>query len=284
MTFSGAAMVAGVVGRPVRHSLSPLLHNAWIAAAGLDAVYAPFEVTESGFERFIETLRDSSVRGLNVTLPFKARALACAELSDGAARAAGAANVLLFGGDDGIEARNTDGLGLLAALAEQAPELRLAGASVVLLGAGGGARGGAAALLSAGVVRLTLVNRSIERARSLAAALGSPVDAQPWSLLPAALRQADLVVNATSTELSGGATLDIDWPGAKPGPVVMDMVYQPLETPFLAGARAQGLTCVDGLEMLIGQARPAFEAFYGQAPPANVDARSLALAALGARG
>lgn len=272
--------MAGVVGRPIGGSLSPLLHNAWIEAAGLDAAYVPFALSEDGFEAFVESLRGGGVRGLNVTTPFKARALACADVADAAARAAGAANLVIYRKDDVLEARNTDGLGLLEALTRQAPALRLTGARVVLFGAGGAARAAAVTLVEARVAALVVVNRSFGRAETLAASLGEVASARRWEELEEVLPTADLVINATSAELGGGAPLQMDWASARAGAVAMDMVYRPLETVFLAGARAQGLTGVDGLEMLIGQARPSFEAFFGQAAPETVDVRALALQAL----
>ena len=166
--ISGAAMVAGVVGAPVSHSLSPLIHTAWIQAAGLDAAYVPFAPPADGFEVLIDGLRRSGLRGLNVTLPFKARALALADRTDSAARAAGAANLLLIAPDGSVEACNTDGIGLLAAFAQQAPGWRPEAAPVVVLGAGGAARGAAAALRAAGA-QVRLVNRTLARAQAVAA-------------------------------------------------------------------------------------------------------------------
>ena len=279
MSFSGAAIVAGVVGRPIRHSLSPLIHNAWIAAAGLDAVYVPFDVADGGFETFVDSLRDGGVRGLNVTLPFKARALACADTADAAARDADPANLLIYRTDDVLEARNTDGLGLIEALQRQAPQLVLGGAGVVVLGAGGGARGAVSALLAAGARTVTIVNRTLARAEALAAA-SAKARALPWSELAAALATADLVINATSAELAG-VRLDVPWRAAPTSAVAMDMVYRPLNTAFLQAAAQHGLATVDGLEMLIGQARPTFEALFGRAPPESVNVRALALKALG---
>ena len=280
--ISGGALLAGLVGRPVRQSLSPLIHNAWAQAAGLDAVYAPFELSEDGFERFIEGLRDTNLRGVNVTMPFKARALACADQADAAARSAEAANLLLFRSDDVLEARNTDGEGLLYALARQAPDLQLRGARVVLLGAGGGAQGAAAALVGAGA-SITLANRTPARADALAARLGAGVTAIAWDGLATALETADLVLNATAAGFGGAPPLDLPWDRLPQQAAAMDMVYHPLETPFLTQARGRGLTIVDGLEMLIGQARPSFEAFYGVAPP-ELDVRALALRTLETRG
>ena len=277
--ITGAAMLAALVGRPVRQSLSPLIHNAWIAAAGLDAVYVPIELAEDSFEGFVAAARGGNIRGVNVTMPFKERAFALADRRDAAAESAGAANLLLFG--DTLEARNTDGAGLLEALARQAPQLTLDGARVVLLGAGGGAQGAAAALLAAGVATLQVVNRTPDRAEALAGRLGPNARALAWDHLPDALAGADLVVNATSAGMGGASPLELPWDGAPDAAVAMDMVYKPLETAFLAGARRRGLAVVDGLEMLIGQARPTFAALFGRPAPEEVDVRALALKALG---
>jgi len=279
VSLTGRALVAGVVGHPIAHSLSPRLHNAWIAAAGLDAVYVPFGPGETGFTRLAEGFRGGAIRGLNVTLPFKEEALALADRADAAAEAAQAANLLLFHPDGSIEARNTDGLGLLGAFAEQAPGADLASGPVVLLGAGGAARGAAAALKAAGVPDLRIVNRSVDRALALAEAFGG----RAYSLGQAAqvFDGAVAIINSTSAGL--GDSPPVQWPleAAPRTAAVMDMVYKPLITPLLDFARNRGMPVVDGLAMLIGQARPSFEAFYGCPPPAGVDARALLLEAMG---
>lgn len=280
-TISGAAVVGGVCGAPIRHSMSPLIHNAWIAAAGLDAAYVPFAPAEDRFETFIEGLRGGAVRGLNVTIPFKERALALADSASDLARMAGAANLLIFEADGTLRADNTDGPGLLDAIAVQAPGFDVAARPVVILGAGGAARGAVAALLLAGAPRVAIVNRTLARAQSLAQALGAGAVAADETALPTLLAEAGLVINATSLGLGGGegpaAPLDLTPPDA----VVMDMVYKPLRTEFLRRAQALGRRTVDGLEMLLRQAAPSFEAIYGQAPPTLVDVRALALRQLG---
>lgn len=280
-TISGAAVVGGVCGAPIRHSMSPLIHNAWIAAAGLDAAYVPFAPAEDRFETFIEGLRGGAVRGLNVTIPFKERALALADSASDLARMAGAANLLIFKADGTLRADNTDGPGLLDAIAVQAPGFDVAARPVVILGAGGAARGAVAALLLAGAPRVAIVNRTLARAQSLAQALGAGAVAADETALPTLLAEAGLVINATSLGLGGGegpaAPLDLTPPDA----VVMDMVYKPLRTEFLRRAQALGRRTVDGLEMLLRQAAPSFEAIYGQAPPTLVDVRALALRQLG---
>jgi shikimate dehydrogenase len=277
--FDGAARVAGVVGSPVRQSLSPLIHNAWIAAASLDAVYIPLCPAPHRFAALIDGLRGGSIVGLNVTLPFKVEALRLADCADGAARSAGAANLLVFHTDGAVEARNTDGIGLLRAFAEQAPDWSPEAGPVLVLGAGGAARGAVAALHAAGAV-VRVANRTPARVHALADAFAG-VEVAGLDDLTAAVAGVSAIVNATAAGLEGEGTLDLPWGAVAPRAVVMDMVYKPLHTALLCQARAAGLATVDGLAMLIGQAAPSFHAFFGQPPPPRVDVRALALAALG---
>lgn len=272
--ISGAARIAGVAGRPIAHSLSPLIHNAWLAAAGLDGVYAPFAPEdEAAFARLVRGLQAGGAAGLNVTAPFKAAALDLAGEADAAARRAGSANLLLFREDGVVEARSTDGAGMMAALAEQAPGFDPAAAPAVVLGAGGAARAAAAALLDAGAPEVRIVNRSAGRAEALVFDLQGPTTAFALSEAARAMSDAGLLVNAAA----GGPTPPVD---ALPSlAVVMDMTYRPLHTATLRAAAAGGRRTVDGLAMLIAQARPAFEALFGQATP-ELDVRALCLAAL----
>lgn len=260
--------IAGVAGQPVAHSLSPLIHRAWIAAVGLDADYRAFgPEDEPGFRALVGEVRAGRLRGLNVTAPFKAAALALADEAGGRARLCGSANLLVH--EDGrVRADSTDGEGLMAALAEQAPALDVRDRPVLILGAGGAARAAAAALKAAGA-EVGVLNRTPARAEALAADLGVRV------ATPGDLEEAALVVNALS------APPEVEVGALRPDAVLMDMTYRPLMTPFLAAGRSGGLTTVDGLAMLIGQARPSFRALFGQEPPA-VDVRRLALEALGA--
>ena len=281
MTISGAAIVGGVCGAPIKHSMSPLIHNAWIQAAGLDAVYAPFAPRPEDFETFVNGFRGGAIRGLNVTIPFKERALACADTASDLARMAGAANLLIFAEDGAIHADNTDGLGLLGAIAAQAPGFDVTAAPVVILGAGGAARGAVAALLLAGAPKVTIVNRTLARAQELVDAFGAKVFAAEEVALPGLLAEAGLVINATSLGLGGGEGPAADFALTPDTAVVMDMVYKPLRTEFLRRAEAAGRRTVDGLEMLLRQAIPSFEAFYGEAPSPRVDVRGMALKLLG---
>jgi len=272
--------VAGVVGAPVGQSLSPVVHNGWLAACGIDGVYVPFGLHPDRFEAFVEGLRGGGVSGLNVTIPFKARALALADVADDAAQAAGAANLLLFRPDGTVEARNTDGLGLLAAFHDQATEVDFRTASVVILGAGGAARGALGALLAAGVGKITILNRTEVRAQALAELFGPRVKAAPLDEAGVVFEAAHIVINASAAGLEGADAPLLPLDRLPEGAVVMDMVYKPLRTPLLRQAESLGFTTVDGLAMLIGQARPSFEAFFGQPPPAGDAARDWALAHL----
>lgn len=265
---------AGVAGHPILHSLSPTIHGAWIEAAGLDAVYGLYGPDNP--ERFAALLdhgRAGGLRGLNVTAPYKEQAFAAADEVSATARLVGSANLLVFS-QGRILADSTDGAGVLYALAEQAPKLDLRDRVAVILGAGGASRAAAGALVSAGAT-VRIVNRTYERAEALAADVGPGVEA--WAAGDAALEGAALIVNALTVQP------DIDLSRLDPVTVVMDMTYRPLRTPLLAAAQDAGLTTVDGLAMLIGQAVPSFEAFFGQAPPDH-DVRSLCLKLLGEAG
>ena len=267
--ITGAAMLAGIAGQPVAHSLSPVIHNAWLEAGGIDGAYMPFAPRDAaGFNALIAAGRAGLVQGLNVTAPFKEQAFALADAASDAAKATGSANILVF--EDGhVHADSSDGVGVLHALAEQAPGLDLKDCVVVMLGAGGAARAGAGALIEAGAC-IRILNRSRDRAEALAVDLGPSVSVAD----EAALAEADLVINALSVQPT------IDLSVLKPGAVVMDMTYKPVVTPFLAAARARGLTTVDGLAMLIGQAAPSFTALFRRPPP-PLNLRSLLLAHLG---
>lgn len=268
--ITGAAMLAGIAGQPVTHSLSPVIHNAWLEAGDIDGAYVPFAPKDAaGFDVLVAAGRAGLVQGLNVTAPFKEQAFALADEVSDAAKATGSANILVF--DNGhVRADSSDGVGVLYALAEQAPGLNLKGAVVVMLGAGGAARAGAGALIEAGAT-IRILNRSRDRAEALAADLGPSVTVGEVETV---FDGAALVINALSVQP------EIDLGRLASATVVMDMTYKPVVTPFLAAARARGLTTVDGLAMLIGQAAPSFTALFRRPPP-PMDLRALLLAHLG---
>ena len=276
--ITGAVKVGAIVGRPVAHSLSPVIHNAWIEAAGLDAAYVAFSpADEAAFETLVAAGRAGFVRGLNVTAPFKEQAFALADTTSETARISSSSNLLTFR-EGRVHADSTDGLGLLRSLAEQAPDLSLKGAVVTMLGAGGAARAAAAALAGAGAT-VRVVNRTLERAQALVEDLDRSGigGVEAWPQGEAGLEGAGLVVNALSVRP------EIDLARLDAATVVMDMTYRPLVTPFLAAARERGLTTVDGLAMLIGQAGPSFEAIFDRSPP-DFDVRPVCLKVLGEAG
>ena len=267
--ITGAALVGGIAGNPVAHSLSPVIHNAWLAAGDIDGAYVPFApVDAAGFEALVAAGRAGLITGLNVTAPFKEQAFALADAATAAASLTASANILTF--DDGwVLADSSDGLGLMLGLKEQAPDLNLVARPVVMLGAGGAARAASGALVEAGA-EVRIVNRSPDRALALAADLGPSVRVMSAT---EALDGAVLVINALSVQP------DLDFDAVAPGTVMMDMTYKPLATSFLTAARARGLPTVDGLAMLIGQAAPSFQALFRRPPP-PLDLRALLTAHL----
>lgn len=276
--ITGSTRLAGVVGWPISHSLSPMLQNRWILTARIDAAYVPFAVPPDRFAAFIAGLRGGAIVGLNVTAPHKEQALALADRASPRALSAGAANLLVFDADGSLAADNTDGEGLLRAFAVQAPSFDPSAGPIVILGAGGAARGAASALLEAGTPRIYLLNRTPERASALARTLGPQVEvlsASPDKHLAGSWRA---VINATPAGLEAASALGLDLSALSTGAVVMDMIYRPLRTPLLIAAAQRGLHTVDGLEMLIGQARPSFTALFRAHPP-PLDIRAVALGA-----
>jgi len=263
--------VADVIGDPIAHSKSPLIHGFWLDRLGLPGRYRAVHVTADGLESyFAERRQDPAWRGCNITLPHKEAALAFVEDRGAVRQSIGAIN-LAFRTDDGaIVGTNTDSGGFFGPLAD----CDLAGAPVVVVGAGGAARAVLYALAQLGVGEVTMLNRTPERAAGLLAAFGLAGRALP---LDAALPPARLLVNASSLGMVGQPGLQPDLSPLPADAIVYDLVYAPLETPLLAAARARGLMTIDGLEMLIGQAALAFEILFDAEPPRAADAELRAL-------
>jgi shikimate dehydrogenase len=273
-TLTGKTRLAGLLGWPVSHSRSPRLHGIWLARHGIDGAYVPLPVAPERFPTAMRALADLGFRGANVTIPHKEAALAACDMVEEEARRIGAVNTLVFHEDGRIEGWNTDGWGFLESLAEQAPEFHVKQGPAVILGAGGGARAVAHALLSAGCPRLTLVNRSAARTEALAAELSARGAAVEVATAPP-LEGAALLVNTTSQGMQGQPPLAIDLAPLPAGAVVADIVYVPLETPLLAAARTRGLKGVDGLGMLLHQGRRGFQAWFGAMPAVDAELRAL---------
>ena len=281
MILSGRASLAGVVGWPIGHSLSPRLHGFWLDRHGIDGAYLPLAVAPENFESALRGLVDLGFRGVNLTIPHKQAALAlCDEVAPLAARI-GAVNTLVF--EDGrIKGSNTDAYGFLENLRQGAPAWDPTAGPALILGAGGATRAIAVALLDAGVPELRLTNRTAARAAALAqelgaAELGGRVTAVPWAARGAALEGLTLLANTTSLGMTGQPPLELDLDRLPAGAVVTDIVYAPLETDVLARARARGNPAVDGLGMLLYQARPGFEAWFGAAPEVTAELRAFVL-------
>ncbi|MBP0494930.1 shikimate dehydrogenase [Roseomonas indoligenes] len=271
-TLTGTSRLAGILGHSVSHSRSPRLHGFWLERHGIDGAYMPLPVAPGDFAAAVRALASLGFGGANVTIPHKEAAFAACDLVEEEARRIGAVNTLVFREDGRIEGWNTDGWGFLQSLGEQAPGFAVASGPAVVLGAGGGARAVAHALLGAGCPRLTLVNRSAARAEALARELaghGAPVEVA--SVPP--LEGAALLVNTTSQGMLGQPALEIDLRPLPVGAVVADIVYVPLETPLLAAARARGLAAVDGLGMLLHQGRRGFQAWFGVLPEVTPELR-----------
>lgn len=254
---------ACVIGDPVAHSRSPLIHSWWLEEYGIDGSYGKERVTAEALPGFVSALGDPFV-GCNVTLPHKEQALALADEADEAARAIGAANTL-WRADGTIHATNTDGHGFLAHLDQAAPGWRR-DLPVTVIGAGGAARAIVFALLGAGVPQVRIANRSLSRAKALATAFGTRVRPIPWERRGKALEGVGLLVNATTLGMQGAPTLELKLDALPASAVVYDIVYAPLMTDLLARAEARHNPVVDGLGMLLHQAAPAFERFFGIMP------------------
>lgn len=269
MTISGRARVAGVIGDPVVQSLSPRLHAHWLAAHGIDGAYVPLAVGREHFARVVDGLRAAGFVGLNVTVPHKEAAFAIAEQLDDGARMTGAVNLLVFHRGR-VEGRNTDITGLAESLKAELGAEWLQGKATVVLGAGGAARAALLALgnLRAGEVRLLARDR--RRADGVVQDIKGATPARlrsfGWPDWPEAAAHVALLVNATSAGMKGKPPLDLSLDPLPREAVVCDVVYNPLQTPLLAAGRARGHRTIDGLGMLMHQAVPSFEAFYGVKP------------------
>jgi shikimate dehydrogenase len=279
MTLSGKALKAGVMGWPVGHSRSPALHGHWLEKYAVDGAYVPMAVRPEHLAQALRALPVLGFAGCNLTIPHKEAALAIVDRVDPVAQRIGAINTIVVAADGTLEGRNTDGYGFIASLRAAVPGWVPQGPAIVL-GAGGAARSILVALLDAGVSEIRLLNRTPSRAAALAAALGGAVIPLPWETRHDALAGTALLVNTTSQGMVGEAELDLTLDRLPPDAVVADIVYVPLETPLLAAAQRRGNPVVDGLGMLLHQARPGFTAWFGVAPEVTPELRAAVLATL----
>jgi shikimate dehydrogenase len=273
LTISGKARLAGVMGWPVSHSRSPLLHNFWLARYAIDGVYVPLAVRPEDFAAAAKALAKLGFAGANVTVPHKEAALRLVDDLDESARRCGAVNTIVVGAGGRMLGRNSDVFGFLAALDARAPGWRAVRGPAVVLGAGGAARAVVVALQDAGASEIRVVNRTHVRAEAVTRDLGAPVSGWEWQDRAGALAGASLLVNTTTLGMTGQPPLDLPLDCLPATAVVLDAVYAPLLTPLLAAAAARGNPIVDGLEMLLHQARPGFEAWFGRAPEVTEEVR-----------
>ncbi len=266
MTITGAARLAGVMGWPVSHSRSPVLHNFWLHEYGIDGAYIPLAVPPESFERALGALALLGFAGVNVTVPHKEAAFAAVDETDRLAGRIGAVNTIVFEDDGRARGTNTDGFGFIESLRTKAPGWSGAAGPAVVLGAGGAARAIVAALQADGAPEIRIVNRTAARGEQLAEEFGSPLTSIAWRERAAALDGAALLVNTTTLGMTGKPPLDLSLDHLPPDAVVNDIVYAPLMTPLLTAAAARGNPAVDGLEMLLHQARPGFALWFGKEP------------------
>jgi shikimate dehydrogenase len=260
MPHASKFLLAGVMGWPVMHSRSPKLHNFWLQQYGLTGAYVSLEIRQEGLEHALRALPTLNFAGCNLTIPHKEAALKLVDSVDPMARRIGAVNTIVVGADGQLEGRNTDAYGFISSVCDSHPDWHAGDGPIVVLGAGGGARAVLIALIESGAQEIWLANRSLPRAEALAGEFGPPVAICEWSKRHEAL---DMVLQALPFTA-----------------IVCDIVYVPLETPLLAAARRRGNPTVDGLGMLLHQARPAFEAWFGILPEVSPALRTMMEATL----
>ncbi|HEX7969457.1 MAG TPA: shikimate dehydrogenase [Stellaceae bacterium] len=274
---------AGVMGWPVEHSRSPVLHGFWLKQYNIDGEYVLLPVRPEELATALRGLAARGFAGCNLTIPHKEAALAIVDRVDATARRIGAVNTVIVRSEGSLEGRNTDAFGFYSNLKTALPNWCADAGPAVVLGAGGGGRAVVAALLDNGAPEVRLVNRHRDRAAALAAALGGRIEVVDWARREDALAGAALLVNTTSLGMAGQPPLDLALDALPAHAAVNDIVYVPMETPLLAAARKRGNPVVDGLGMLLHQARPGFAAWFGVMPEVTPALRQAVMAGLAKR-
>jgi shikimate dehydrogenase len=284
-TSSATSLRAGVMGWPISHSLSPVLHGHWLQRYGIAGSYEAIPVRSEELPAALERLRKEGYRGTNLTVPHKEAAMALVDEIDDTARRIGAVNTLVLQDDGRLTGTNTDAYGLIENIRAAVPDAldtRFGGRPVVILGAGGAARAALVGLADCGISEIRIVNRTRARAEALAELIDDPeinIQAMDWGDAAAALEGAGLLVNTTVLGMTGQAPLALDLAALPGDAVVNDIVYAPLETELLAAARVRGNPGVGGLGMLLHQARAGFRAWFGVDPVVDDELRNAVLAA-----
>ncbi len=269
--MSQVVKLAGVCGWPIHHSLSPVLHNFWLRDLGLSGAYVHFAVRPDEAVRAFQSLKKTSISGVNVTLPLKSLAFQAADEHSSDALKLGVANCL-YKKDGFLIAHNTDMEGFAAPLLNAMGAQELANSSALVIGTGGASKAVIGALLSLNVPEIRICGRNDLAAENLASSVNLPsIYNVPWSQRNFAVQYASLVVNASAGGMRGKSQLDLDLSGISSDSFVYDLIYIPRQTRLLRNAKKMGCRTLGGLEMLIGQARPSFKYFYGQAPRRDCD-------------
>lgn len=269
--------LAGVIGTPIAHSKSPQIHMHWLKTYGIKGYYVPMDVSADDLETVVRTLPKAGFVGVNITVPHKEKVLEIADLVTDRATLIGAANTLIFRKDGKIHADNTDGVGFVRNLRQNAPNWNPAAGPAALLGAGGAARAVISALLESGVPEIMISNRTRVRAEALKTEFGKRLVVVDWVQAGNMLEEAAMVVNTTSLGMIGKPPLRVPLDGLRKGTLVTDLVYAPLKTQLLAEAEKLECITVDGLGMLLHQAVPAFERWFGVRPEVDSATRAAAL-------
>jgi shikimate dehydrogenase len=266
-------LLAGVMGDPVMHSRSPLLHGYWLAKYGLTGAYLPLAIKPAGLRAALRALPALGFAGCNLTIPHKEAALDIVDRVDPVARRIGAMNCVVVAADGSLDGYNYDAFGYIESVREMQPGWRADTGPIVVIGAGGSARAIVVGLIDEGARDVRVVNRTLARAQALAREFGGAVSAVPWDERTRALNGAAMLINTTNQGMNGEPALDLALDALPVSALVSDIIYIPRETPLLAAARARGNPAVNGLGMLIHQARPAFEAWFGIKPEATAELR-----------
>ena len=269
--------LAGVIGTPIAHSKSPEIHGYWLKKYNIAGAYIPMDVNTSNLKEVLKVLPKAGFVGVNITIPHKETVLELADLVTDRATLIGAANTLIFRKDGKIHADNTDGYGFLENLKSGAPNWNPSAGPATVLGAGGAARAVISSLLDSGVPEILLTNRTKIRAESLAENFGNRVKVIDWVQAGNILEGSALVVNTTALGMVGKKEMRIPLDGLSINTIVTDLVYTPLETDLLTTARQIGCVTIDGLGMLLHQAVPGFERWFGLRPTVDNDTRAIAL-------
>lgn len=277
MTQEKIPLVA-VLGSPVVHSKSPLLHGFWLKQFGIQGHYVPIDVMAADLEQVLQTLPKMGFVGANVTLPHKEKILSIADQISDRAALIGAANTLVFQPDGKLYADNTDGYGFIENIRQHAPDWQAKDGPALVLGAGGAARAIVSALLEAGAPEVRISNRTRARADQIKSDFGGRVGVVDWVKAGAEIEYAHTLVNTTSLGMTGKSALTVSLDKLNPETLVTDIVYSPLETELLKAARSKGCRVVDGLGMLIHQAVPGFQRWFGQKPVVDQAIRDILLA------